>query len=93
MRGLEPIIDRGGEVLRKRDRGQAVERAFPRTGDCAARDDEAERGVEADVDAADDGVDVQVGRQQVADRDVDRIARRAVDDPGRAAEMILPVLR
>ena len=92
VRGLEPIIDRGGEVLGKRDRGQAVEGAFPCAGDCAARDDEAERGVEADVDAADDGVDVQVGRQEVADRDVDRVARRAVDDPSRAAEMIFSIL-
>ena len=54
--GLEAFVDFGGEVLRERDGGQAVQGAFPRAADGAARDDETEAGVESDVDAAHDAV-------------------------------------
>lgn len=53
---LEAFVDFGGEVLRERDGGQAVQGAFPRAADGAAGDDETEAGVESDVDATDDAV-------------------------------------
>ena len=55
-RGLEAFVDFGGEVLRERDGGQAVQGAFPRAADGAAGDDETEAGVESNVDATDDAV-------------------------------------
>jgi hypothetical protein len=84
--GLEALVDFGREVLGKRDRGEAVEGAFPRAGDGAAGDDEPERGVEPDVDAAEDGIGFQLGRQKVGECDVDAVGRGAVDGPSGAGK-------
>ena len=86
MVGFKALVDFGREVLGKRDRGQAVERAFPRAGDGAAGDDETEGGVETDVDAAEDGIGFKLGRQEVGEGDIDAIGRGAVDGPGGATE-------
>ena len=88
-RGLELVVELAREILRERDRREPVQRAFPGAADRAARDDEAERGVEAHVDAADHRIELRGRRQQVAHGDVHRIARRPVDDPRGAAEAAL----
>ena len=86
--GFKPLVDFGGEILRERDRGQAVEGAFPRAGDGAAGDDEPEGGVEAEVDAAQNGIGAREAGagEQVSEGDVDAIGRGAVDGPRGAGE-------
>ncbi len=73
-----------GEILGARDGGQTVNGTFPRSADGAAGEDETETGVEADVDAADDGVGAF--RQQVGEGDVDAVAWCAIDDPSGTAK-------
>lgn len=87
--GLEAVVDFGGEILRQGDGREAVQSAFPCAADGTARDDEAEAGVESDVDAADDAVGFQLGREEMVEGDVDAVARRAVDDPRGAAEAVV----
>ena len=71
---LEGVINAFGYILGKGHGGQAVQGAFKRGGDGAAGDDETERAVETDIDAADDGVDL--GGQEMGDGDADECGTR-----------------
>ena len=51
-RRLQLIVEFGAHVLGKGDGGNAMQGSFPGPGDCSARDDEAERGIQPDIDAA-----------------------------------------
>src|SRR5690606_28943764 len=82
------------EILRAGEGGQAVERALPRGRHGAAGEDEAEGGVEPEIDAAHYALDVGdrgagAARQQVGERDVDAVAGRAVHRPGGAGESVV----
>ncbi len=81
---LEVVVHVDGQALGERDPGQAVEGALAGAGDRAAPEDEAEAGVEPDVDPAQDRL--RPHGQEVVQGDVDAVARRPIDDPGGASE-------
>ena len=77
------LLDVGKQMIRyafaKRNRGQIPQRAFDRASHGSRTEDQRLGGVEADVDARQD--DVGWLRQQVAECDIDAVARRATDRP------------
>ena len=78
------IIGLEAQVLRERHARKPVQRTLECPGDRAAGENEGKRGIQADVHAADNRVGL--GFDEVRERDVDAIRRRAVDDPRGTAE-------
>ena len=78
------VIDLKTEILRERNARQAMEHSLEGAGNRSARQDEAERRIQAHIHAADDRIGARF--DQVGERDVNTVRGRAVDDPRRAAE-------
>jgi len=87
--GLERFVDSLGQLLGECDGRQTVQGTLKSAGDGAAAQDETQGGVVAHVDAAQHGFGREIGGQEVVDRDVNAVARGAVDTPCRAAEAAL----
>src|SRR6186713_1337701 len=81
---LQVTVDLFGNILRQGHCWEPVKRSLPCASDGSAGQNKTKRAIETDVNAAHDSFDFF--RQQVRDGDVYAVRRRAVDNPGWAAE-------